>query len=101
MSKRNNHAHSSIYEEFEVSFSVIDLFIMQMSEDPEIVTVKDPPLPSPRFAAFKDVNEISLTTYSLNKTCYVVYQHPLLEALLCGFQLTIYFTLITSQKFMT
>ena len=29
---------------------------MQMAENPEIVAVKDPPLPSPRFAAFKEVN---------------------------------------------
>lgn len=28
----------------------------QMAEDPQIVAVKDPPLPSPRFAAFKEVN---------------------------------------------
>ena len=87
MSKRDNHAYTSIYEEFEVSFSVIDLIykalFMQMAEDPEIVAVKDPPLPSPRFAAFKDVNG-DITTYSLNKRCYVVYQHLLLEALFCG-----------------
>lgn len=27
-----------------------------MSHDPEVVCVKDPPLPNPRFAAFKEVN---------------------------------------------
>ena len=29
---------------------------MQMSQDPEVVCIKDPPMPSPRFAAFKEVN---------------------------------------------
>ena len=27
-----------------------------MSHDPEVVCVKDPPMPNPRFAAFKEVN---------------------------------------------
>jgi hypothetical protein len=28
----------------------------QMAEDPLVAAVKDPPLPSPRFAAFKEVS---------------------------------------------
>ena len=28
----------------------------QISEDPKVVAIKDPPLPSPRFVAFKEVN---------------------------------------------
>ena len=31
-------------------------FDFQMAEDPETVSVKDPPLPSPRFTAFKEGN---------------------------------------------
>lgn len=29
---------------------------MQMAEDPAVVAVKNPPLPNPRFAAFKEDN---------------------------------------------
>ena len=109
MSKRDNLAHTSIYEEFQVGYIISDvikyflIWSLTINRWPKIhrqLLSRIHHCPAQDLLLLRRSMETLSTTYSLNKRFCAVYQHPSLEALCCGFQYITYFTLIITQKFM-